>query len=192
MYIDKLDAPSVLVLNRNWQAIFVRTPRAAFPMLVANVSTALDIDEDNMVPVKWEDWIKLPIRPQDDVIHTPRQSIRIPTVMVLATFNKVPKKRPTFSPKAVWARDQGVCQYTGRRLAPGEGNLDHVHPRSRGGATDWENCVLAAKDVNSRKGDKTLEEAGLTLIRQPVVPKEVPVTILIKNPGIADWQHFLS
>ena len=46
------------------------------------------------------------------------------------------------------------CQYRGKPLGSGEGNIDHVLPRSRGGKTSWENCVLASKDVNSRKGDR--------------------------------------
>lgn len=189
---DILNKPTVLVLNRNWQAINVRTPAMAFCQLATDVATGLDITEDSMLPVKWDDWLKLPIREQDQVCHTASLSIRVPTVIVLASFAKVPKKRPTFSSRAVWERDAGVCQYTGRKLAPGEGNIDHVTPRSRGGATGWTNCVVASKEVNSRKADKRPEEAGLKLIRQPVEPKEVPVTVLLKNThGIPDWEHFL-
>ena len=56
----------VLVLNRNWQAINVRTPQEAFCMMATNVATGLEIEgEDHIRPVTWEEWITLPIRDQD-------------------------------------------------------------------------------------------------------------------------------
>ena len=71
-------------------------------------------------------------------------------------------------------------------------SIDHVVPRSRGGDTNWENCVIADKRVNTRKADKTPDEAGLKLLREPGRPREVPVTILLKNMhGIPDWDPFL-
>lgn len=114
-------------------------------------------------------------------------------MIVLARFDKVPKRSPNFSARSIWNRDTGICQYTGRRLAPDEGNIDHVIPRSRGGDTSWENCVLAHCEVNSRKGNRLPREAGLRLLRPPAAPKELPATLLLKNPlGIADWRHFLK
>lgn len=78
-------------------------------------------------------------------------------------------------------------------LAPGEGNLDHVVPRSRDGRDSWDNLVWAARDVNTRRGNRLPHEAGLTLLRAPVPPREVPVTALIRNPlGVAEWELFLS
>jgi 5-methylcytosine-specific restriction endonuclease McrA len=86
-----------------------------------------------------------------------------------------------------------VCQYTGRKLRPSEGNIDHIVPRSRGGKTTWENCVLADKKVNSKKGNRLPEEIGLRLIRSPKAPKEVPTTALIRNPNrVQDWDVFLG
>ena len=188
----------VLVLNRNWQAINTRTPAEAFCQMATDTATALDIQGNDcryagqMVPTKWEDWQQLPVRDGDASIGTARGPIRVPTVIVVANFAKVPKKRPKFNSRNIWERDGGRCQYTGRNLRPGEGNIDHVVPRSRGGATDWENCVLASRDVNSRKADRTPEEAGLKLRQQPQTPSEVPVTMLLRNVhDIADWDPFL-
>jgi 5-methylcytosine-specific restriction endonuclease McrA len=185
---------TVLVLNRNWQAINIRTPADAFCQMATDVATALDIQgDDYMLPTKWEDWQQLPIRDQDNSVATARGRIRIPTVIVLANFARVPLSRPKFSRSNVWRRDRGRCQYTGRDLRPGEGNIDHVLPRSRGGATSWDNCVLASKDVNTRKADRTPEEAGLKLKRQPAEPRQVPVTMLLKNVhDIPDWKPFLA
>lgn len=188
----------VLVLNRNWQAINTRTPAEAFCQMATDTATALDIQENDsryagqMVPTKWEDWQQLPVRDGDASVGTARGPIRVPTVIVVANFAKVPKKRPKFNSRNIWERDGGRCQYTGRNLRPGEGNIDHVVPRSRGGATDWENCVLASRDVNSRKADRTPEEAGMKLLQKPKTPPEVPVTMLLRNVhDIADWDPFL-
>ncbi len=183
----------VLVLNRNWQAINIKTPADIFCQMATDVATALDIQgNDWMVPTRWEDWKKLPVREHDFSIGTAHGAIRVPTVVVLSRFSKVPMKRPKFNARNLWARDGGRCQYTGRELKPGEGNIDHVVPRSRGGATSWENCVLAARDVNSRKANRTPDEAGLKLLAKPREPREVPVTVLLKNVHeIPDWEPFL-
>lgn len=190
---DILHRPTVLVLNRNWQAINTRTPAEAFCQMATDVATGLDIAEGSMVPVNWAHWLKLPVRDRDNAVSTPRGRVRVPTVIVLARFNKVPKRRPNFSARSIWNRDGGVCQYTGRKLGPGEGNIDHVVPRSRGGATSWENCVLAHREINTRKADRLPHEAGLRLLRQPIAPREIPISALIRNHHeIGDWELFLG
>lgn len=191
---DVLNKTTVLVLNRNWQAIGVKTPAEAFGMMATGNATALQISgDDYMSPVRWEDWLKLPVRDGDNFIGTVHGPVRVPTVLVLARFDKVPKRRPKFCAKAIWERDGGVCQYTGRKLKPNEGNIDHVIPVSRGGKSTWDNCVLADKKVNSKKGSKLPDEAGLKLLRRPFAPREVPVTHLIRNTyKVQDWEMFLA
>lgn len=190
---DVLSKTSVLVLNRHWQAVDVKTPIDAFSMMAAGNATALDIcGQEDLRPVRWEDWLQLPVRDEDNCIGTVNGPVRVPTILVLARFDRVPKRRPKFCAKAIWERDGGVCQYTGRKLRPHEGNIDHIVPVSRGGARTWENCVLADKKINSKKGNKLPEEAGLRLLRHPFTPKEVPVTQLIRNShAVRDWDIFL-
>src|SRR4029077_5904061 len=93
-----LTKATVLVLNRNWQAINVRTPQEAFCMMATNVATALEIEVEDPAqgfdasawtlgarhirPVPWDEWIKRPIRPQDNAVQTVRGAIRVPTVIV--------------------------------------------------------------------------------------------------------------
>lgn len=190
---DILNKTIVLVLNRNWQAINSTTPALAFGQMATNVATGLDIQgKDWMVPVKWEDWLELPVGDQDFSIGTARGQIRVPTVIVLSRFDRVPLKRPKFSLRNIWERDGGRCQYTGRELTRSEGNIDHVVPRSRGGQTTWENCVLSDREVNQRKADRLPDEAGLQLRNDPQRPREVPVTWFIRNRyDIPDWEVFL-
>jgi len=191
---DILNKSIVLVLNRNWQAINIRTPQDAFCQMATNVATGLEIEGENHIrPVTWEEWITLPIRPQDNAVHTVRGEIRVPTVIVAVNYAKVPKKRPKLSAKNIRERDGNRCQYTGQLLKPEEGSLDHVLPRSRGGKDTWENLVWSSKEVNTRKADRLPHEAGLKLINVPRAPKELPVTALIRNAhGLAEWKLFLN
>ena len=183
----------VLVLNRNWQAINVRTPADAFCQLATNVATALDVDGESIRPVTWDEWIRLPIREQDQSVQTVRGAIRIPTIIVAVNYSRVPKRRPRLSTRTIRERDDNRCQYTGRVLAPDEGSLDHVVPRSRGGRDTWENLVWSAKEVNQRKADRLPHEAGLELLSVPRAPKELPATAFIRNShGIPEWDLFLS
>ena len=189
-----LTKATVLVLNRNWQAINVRTPQEAFCMMATNVATGLEIEGDEHIrPVTWDEWITLPVRPQDNAVHTVRGAIRVPTVIVAVNFARVPKKRPTLCARNIRERDGNRCQYTGKVLKPDEGSLDHVLPRSRGGKDAWENLVWADKSVNAKKGNRLPHEAGLKLLTAPRAPKELPVTALIGNAhGIVDWKLFVK
>src|SRR5882757_3701292 len=210
---DILNKTIVLVLNRNWQAINIRTPQEAFCQMATNVATGLEIEfeEDqavddlsfrtphsalltrNIRPVTWDEWITLPIRPQDNAVQTVRGPIRVPTVIVAVNYAKVPKKRPKLCARSIRDRDGNRCQYTGRVLRPDEGSLDHVLPRSRGGKDTWENLVWSSKDVNARKGNRLPHEAGLKLISVPRAPKELPASVLIRNAhGVAEWKLFLK
>src|SRR5258705_6537054 len=148
-----LTKATVLVLNRNWQAINVRTPQEAFCMMATNVATGLEIEHPApteapdsplstlhsplFIPKTWDEWITLPIRDQDEAVHTVRGQIRVPTVIVAGNFPQGPKKRPKLRAKTIPGRDRHRCQYTGRVFRPDEGRLDHVVPRSPGGKDAW-------------------------------------------------------
>ena len=196
---DILNKNIVLVLNRNWQAINIRTPADAFCQMATNAATALDIElgddarAEGLRPVKWHEWITLPIRDGDNAVRTAHSIIRVPTVIVAVNFARVPKKRPKLNARNIRERDGNRCQYTGRLLRPDEGSLDHVVPRSRGGRDAWENLVWSAKEVNQRKADRLPHEAGLRLLSTPRAPKELPATAFIRNAhGVEEWKLFLK
>ena len=78
-----LHKSTVLVLNRNWQAIHVKTPAEAFCMMSTGSANGLDVQgDDSISPLKWDAWLKLPIREEDHVVNTPRGLVRVPTVIV--------------------------------------------------------------------------------------------------------------
>lgn len=190
--MDKLEKNIVLILNSSWQVIGVKNAKDAFVCLASGSFTALQMPE--MSPVKWEDWIGLPVREEDEFVLMSRErKMRIPTVIISVNYAKVPKRRPRLSNRAIYERDGGTCQYTGRKLRRGEGNVDHILPRDQGGRTSWDNCVLADKKVNTIKANRTPEQAGLKLLKKPKAPAELPVMVNFANPyNIKDWEHFLN
>ena len=194
-----------LCLNKRWQPIGVKSVRDAFSEMVhpncvalnviykKNKDESLDFSEvEDIQAVKWEDWIKLPVRECDLEIRTSKMSIRVPTIIASSKYSEIPVK--TFRPTKnnIWIRDQGICQFTGRKLKKEEANTDHLIPKSRGGPNTWENMVLCHKDINSKKANKTPEEAGLKLIRKPkpMLPRLASDSIEFKNH--IDWSVFLK
>jgi len=191
MTLRTLHQKTVLVLNRHWLPVSVVTPADAFCHMVAGTADGLRISPDSMLNLAWNDWRKLPTEGVAS-IGTKDGLVRIPTVIVLTRFGGLPMCRPSFGFRALWARDGGRCQYSGRKLAIDEADIDHIMPRSRGGGDSWENCVISDRTINRRKGAKTPSEARLHLIRNPTAPRPVPVTHTIENTyNINDWNHFI-
>ena len=193
MTTHSLHRTTVLVLNRHWLAIDAITPAEAFGHLATGTARALRIEGDTMQAFDWEDWRGLPAEEGSSVVGTTRGPVRIPTVIVLSRYGRVPIHAPRLGFRALWERDGGRCQYSGRKLTPAEANIDHILPRSRGGRDEWENCVLADRAINARKGARTPAEAGLRLLCQPRKPRSVPATLRVRNLwNIPDWNHFLN
>jgi 5-methylcytosine-specific restriction endonuclease McrA len=198
----------VLKLNRNWMPVgYSVVSKALVDLCAGEACMALDIDygrDENgnpdfdkptvMHPVDWDEWIELPIRSWDLEIHSPSITIRVPTVIIAKSFAKMPvhyfKGKP--GKRAVWRRDKGIDQYTGRKLKEEDATLDHVIPSSKGGRSTWENLVITDKRVNWKKGNKSNEEVGLKLIKQPKAPDPMPASALIREVKHVDWKHFLK
>jgi 5-methylcytosine-specific restriction endonuclease McrA len=121
--------------------------------------------------------------------HSERLDVPCPSVVQLRRFVRVPyRRRATLTRRGVFIRDGHTCQYCGR---PAE-NIDHVHPRSRHGAHDWENVVAACTRCNSRKGDRTLAEAGMTLVRRPFAPKAAFWMVVAVGRVRPEWECYLG
>ena len=144
-----------------------------------------------MIPTKWEDWVKLPIRDYDSVVHSAKLAIRAPTVVIAKNYHKMPKISHRPSKRTIYERDKGICQYTGKKLSFASASLDHVLPKSKGGKDTFENLVLCEAKTNHEKGNKSNAEAGLVLLRAPKAVPTVPASALIKIPAHFDWRWFL-
>lgn len=205
-----LDKPIVLSLNNAWQVIGHRTVKQALVALNGGgdgLPPALGLHiaypklEDGswnfdrplyLAPLAWAEWSKLPVRDFDLAVRTPRQAIRVPTVIIATQYGKMPVRVPRVSRAAIYARDGGVCQYTGEFVGQAGGNLDHVIPRDRGGRDSFENLVWAKREINSHKANRLPHEAGLKLIRRPKPPLPLPAAATIREMKHPDWRHFLT
>ena len=156
----------VLVLNRLWQAVNICSARRAFALVYAGHAQIVSSDEtNNFLTHDFESWRDLSANaPDHEVVTTISFKIRIPRVIVLLVFDRLPKKEVKFTRHNVFERDKNTCQYCGEVFDRSELNLDHVVPRDRGGTTTWENVVCSCIACNTRKGSRTPEEARMPLL----------------------------
>jgi 5-methylcytosine-specific restriction endonuclease McrA len=211
-----LEKAIVLRLNSGWIPCGISTIRDAITAMNSGddfIKAAIGVDmqfqqnEDgswnfdivNSVPTTWDKWVNLPIRPFDLVVNTAKQRLRVPTVIIAQNYVKVPHRFKKPTSHNIRERDGNMCQITGEILAPGEGNLDHTQPRSRGGDNSWENLAYMKKELNTRKGDRTLEEMqalypneNWTLLKELKAPPMVPASASIRELKHRDWKMFLK
>lgn len=109
----------------------------------------------------------------DKYVRSPSWSVNMPSVVrFLKPIRR--KKAVKFSRNNVYLRDNGKCQYCGRKVTRDAFTYEHVIPRFKGGKTTWENVVVACVSCNQRKAHRTPEEAGMRLLSTPVKPKKLP------------------
>jgi 5-methylcytosine-specific restriction endonuclease McrA len=212
---DFLNKNSVLVLNSLYMPIgSISGQKAIIAMLSDGVepsAKAIDIqygkkedgswDFDNVIGFRacnFEEWLFVPIREGlDKVVHTCRTQIRLPTVL-LVKFSKMPlrKFRPTKT--KLWEMQDGgngkdaICGYSGKRLKFSKMNIEHKIPKSRNGSDSFGNLMLVDKDINHKRGNRPLNELGLSPLFHHNEPKPIPVCFTIKNSCHPDWDRFLN
>jgi len=141
-----LHAP-VLVLNASYEPINVCAARRALVLVLKGVAMT---EEEN-----------------GHFLHAARLTMRLPSVIRLLEYRRIPHQTRALSRKNILLRDRNTCQYCGEALASGDLTLDHVVPRSRGGSSTWENLVACCHPCNRRKGNQLPAEAGMKLMREP-------------------------
>ncbi len=162
---------AVLVLNRHFQPIHVTNVRRAFALLYAGSAQAVD---RQFRTFDFDSWAELSAETGDDVVHTVSRAIRVPRVILLQIYDRIPRAKVRFSRHNIYTRDNNTCQYCGRQLPRCDLNLDHVIPRSRGGRTTWDNVVCCCVDCNIAKGARSPDQAGLKLLKVPTRPRWTP------------------
>ncbi|HET6406681.1 MAG TPA: HNH endonuclease [Chthoniobacteraceae bacterium] len=186
----------VLVLNRLWQAINVCSVRRAFSLLCAGHAQVVYADGENFFThdfASWRDFSREAPDPEGDMVHSIAFKIRIPRVIVLLLFDRMPRKEVKFTRHNIFERDKNTCQYCGKHFDKKDLNLDHVIPRDRGGATTWENIVCSCIPCNTRKGNRLPREAGMKLLRRPARPKWRPFLHITFDAKVHDsWRHFID
>lgn len=181
---------SVLVLNRSYLPIHVTSVRRAFALLYQGIARAVD---EQYQTFDFEGWRQLAVARDTDAIGTAGGRIRVPRVIVLVAFDRLPKRHVRFSRINLMARDAFQCQYCGVKPARAELNLDHVVPRALGGRSTWQNVVTSCVECNRRKGGRTPRQAGLKLRKKPDRPRWTPLmNLMFSSVRYKEWRPFLS
>ncbi len=180
----------VLVVNRAWLPVHVTTVRRSICMVYRGVADVVATDTLQTHP--FEAWIRLGGSAAEHWIRTPSTLIPVPEVVQLRVYDKVPRFVAPFSRRNLYRRDANTCQYCGRRESSERLSIDHINPKSRGGLTSWENCVLACVRCNASKADRPLSQSGLRLIRQPRRPHWSPLLSLSREARLISWRRFTS
>ncbi len=177
-----------LVLNKNWAPVGTVVLQKAIIMLFSE--KARIIDHRTFKAHNWEEWSKFQLNEGEEGIHGPHAMFRIPEIILLNNYDKIPHPKVHFSRKNLYKRDSGSCQYCGIKPGYSELTVDHVVPSSHGGKTTWENCVLACTKCNGYKADRTPEQAGMVLRKKPKKPN---FNMRFNNlRKVESWQTFLG
>lgn len=180
----------VLVLNRSYLPVHVTSVKRAFALLYQGVAKAVD---EQYRTFDFESWRELALELHHERVGVVGGFVRVPRVLVLIAYERVPKRHVRFSRFNIYSRDNNSCQYCGQRFPRVDLNLDHVIPRSRGGISSWENIVCSCHACNRRKGGRTPEEAHMKLIRKPRRPEWTPFNFeSFSLRRYKEWQPFLS
>ncbi len=158
-----------LVLNATFEPLAVVSARRALILVLSEKAQLLHAGEH--------------------VYRSERLAVAHPSVVRLSRYVRIPHgSRLALNRRTVFARDGYKCQYCGGAAE----SIDHVVPRSRGGAHEWENVVAACRRCNARKENRLPAEAGMLLAKAPAAP-DTAVRLLASLAGIrADWQPYLD
>ncbi len=145
---------SIVVFSKSYLPISQVNIKHAIRLLVTDKAEPLDLGRDNAP------WF---------TIRSPSMVLRVPAhIRLKINHTERSWKVPAVSRREVLRRDNHTCQYCGstRRLT-----LDHIVPRSKGGRHSWDNVVTACEPCNTRKGNRTPQQAGMALQSQPGPPR---------------------
>jgi 5-methylcytosine-specific restriction endonuclease McrA len=181
---------NVLVLNKSFLPVQITTVRRAFCLLYAGMAKAVNSQYETF---DYESWRHLSLELNDETIGLVDRVVKVPRVILLIAYDRIPKRRVRFSRYNIFARDKNACQYCGKRFSRSELNLDHVIPRSQGGISSWENVVCSCHHCNRKKGGKTPEQAKMRLILQPRRPAWTPpLNVSLQEVMRKEWVPFLD
>ncbi|MCE5251653.1 HNH endonuclease [bacterium] len=160
----------VLLLNNDYEPLTICTARRAIIMVWAGKA---EVIESN-----------------GNYVHSVSTTFSIPTIIRLLMYIQAKHVwNIQLSKQNILKRDHKTCQYCG--TTEGYMTVDHVIPRSQGGNDTWENLVCACSSCNNKKGDRTLEQAGMKLIKPPHKPN-FRTFLFSRGTLVNTWQPYLK
>ncbi len=150
--------------------------------------------------IRWQDAVKMKyegtadvVAEYEDEVSSPSVTWKMPAVMRLRSIPRAQKRGVKFSRLNVYQRDGYRCQYCGDKFPEGKLSYDHVVPRSAGGTTTWTNITTACKACNTRKANKSCDDAGMWPLTAPARPRSLPLLSPLIDPSSApqEWLGFV-
>ncbi len=161
---------SVLLLNASYEPLTIVSWKRAMTLMLTGRAELVEQDGDRTVRSAGGTEFPYP------------NVVRLMQMVSFAGMRTT--ETPRFSKKGLNARDNRECQVA--QCDERGSTVDHVIPRSRGGSSSWENCVLMCQEHNGAKGDRTLDQLGWTLKKAPVAPKGA-IVLVTARPGWEAW-----
>ncbi len=183
----------VLTLNRHWRAVKTTSVLNAIALVMRGRAVIIDpVTYQEHTLNTWEEASRAADRFRNAVIRTPRLTLVAPEVIRLVAYDGRSEGTVVFSRRNLFKRDRYTCQYCGAQPGPESLTIDHVLPKSRGGKSEWTNCVLACLGCNARKADRTPEEARMQMRRPPRKPAWSVLVNIPRGDRHLSWEQFIS
>jgi len=162
---------NVLVLNANYEPINVCNMHRAIGLMIMEKASLVQNGRG--------------------VIHTANNAFPKPSIIRLEHMVHKPRPRVKLTRKEIFKRDNYTCQYCGSSSR--DLTIDHINPKHMGGTHSWENVVTACYYCNHKKGGRTLEQAGMKLLKKPQEPPASTAYLFEQFIKLyADWEPFIK
>lgn len=138
----------VLVLNADYSPMNITSLKKGFKLVFKGKAEV--VSEDNAFS-----------------IVTDKRTFYRPSIIRLVKYVSYPYKKIPLSKQNIFKRDNFTCAYC---PSTKDLTLDHIIPKSKGGGNTWLNLTTCCFKCNAKKGDKSLEEVGMVLLRKPFQP----------------------
>lgn len=180
----------VLVLNRSFLPVQITSIKRAVVLVFKGLAKVVD---SQYQLYDFQSWSEVSLGLRDERIHLTKAAIKVPRVIILQFYEKLPRRNVRLTRQNIYLRDKNTCQYCGQQLPRSELNIDHVVPVSQGGKTTWDNVVCSCLRCNHRKGGRTPEQAGLRTLNRPVDPPHSIFMHVSPKPHLLDaWKVYMN
>lgn len=124
-----------------------------------------------------------------------QSSIEVNSIIAVKRSNQakhIKRSVPPLTNREIFHRDANICMYCGNTFKESDLTRDHVVPLSRHGVDKWQNVVASCRTCNTRKGNRTPEEAHMPLLAIPYVPNWAEFLALSNRKILSDQMEFLK
>lgn len=182
--MEVLNRPT-LVLNKSWHPIDSTIVRDALSDVISE--RAHFLDTESYLAHDIYSWMKQDIPEGEAFIQSVSGRVRVPEIMLLTEYSKIPVRKVVFCRRNLWRRDRRCCQYCGQEPPMDEVTIDHIVPRSKGGESTFPNCVLSCIACNLKKGNRSLDQTGMRLRRTKRLSNGEWTTVFYNEPKRPMW-----